>query len=709
MKVSVRVRGEWFAVPCTRSSTTVRFVGEEALRKYQKLRPQSSHVSGRDEKIYQIRKTKGGAILDPDDQVNHVLDDNDFVSVVLETDKPNPVTAPAEIHYVPEQVPGKFKIPSEYLTLDGYNLVPDDLLKLGKGMYKIKLSHESQARINRSRDMLERILKENKVAYGVNTGFGKFASTVISEEKIIELQENLIRSHSAGVGTPLSPEKTRMLMALRINVLAKGFSGISLETLNKVINAFNASCLPWVPEKGTVGASGDLAPLAHLALGLIGEGKMWSPESGWGEAKYVSILQIENKSKLIFSSGIALLNGTQLITSIGAEAVQRAEIIAKQADVVAALSLEVLKGTTRAFDGDIQKVRPHRGQARVAYRLRSLLHSDTHPSEMAESHRFCNRVQDAYTLRCCPQVHGIVHDTIEFVRDIITTEMNSATDNPLVFVEREEIISGGNFHGEYPAKALDYLAIGVHELGSMSERRTERLINPALSGLPAFLVKDGGLNSGFMIPHCTAAALVSENKVLCHPSSVDSLPTSAGTEDHVSMGGFAARKALTVVENVERVIAIELLAACQAIEFLRPLRTTQPLEAVYSVVRSVVKPLDKDRFMAPDMDAVTELLKDGKIWDAVSPHMERYKAEQGVETRPSSPTTSSTHSSQNIYCYRKRRHASNNSNGYSTDGFINSYDSDEELSLKVNDDDYPHKLPKLTAMKLSRPLFVVEE
>ncbi|GIX77223.1 histidine ammonia-lyase [Caerostris darwini] len=436
--VSVRVRGEWFAVPCTRSNTTIRIIGEEALKRYEKLKPQGSHVAGREEKIYQIRKTKGGAILDPDDQVNHVLDDNDFVSVVLETDKPNPVTAPAEIHYVPEQVPGKFRPPSDFMTLDGYNLIPEELVKLGKGVYKIKLSMDSQSRINRSRDMLERILKENKVAYGVNTGFGKFATTVISDENIIELQENLIRSHAAGVGVPLSPHKTRMLMALRINVLAKGFSGISLETLNRYIDAFNASCLPWVPEKGTVGASGDLAPLAHLALGLIGEGKMWSPESGWAEAKYV--LESHNLKPISLGAkeGIALLNGTQLITSIGAEALHRAEIIAKQADVVAALSLEVLKGTTRAFDGDIQKVRPHRGQSHVAYRLRSLLHSDTHPSEMAESHRFCKRVQDAYTLRCCPQVHGIVHDTIEFVRDIITTEMNSATDNPLVFVEREK-------------------------------------------------------------------------------------------------------------------------------------------------------------------------------------------------------------------------------------------------------------------------------
>ncbi|XP_015925296.1 histidine ammonia-lyase [Parasteatoda tepidariorum] len=694
-QVSVRVRGEWFAVPCTKTSTTVRILGEEALKRYQKLKPLSSHVSGREETIYQIRKTKGGALLDPDDEVGYVLDDNDFVSVVLETDRPNPVTAPAEIHYVPEQVPGKFTAPSEYITLDGYNLAPEDLLKLGKGLYKIRLSVDSQERVTRSRGLLETILKQNKVAYGVNTGFGKFANTVISDEKIIELQVNLIRSHSAGVGQPLSPEKTRMLMALRINVLAKGYSGISLGTIKQVVDAFNASCLPWVPEKGTVGASGDLAPLAHLALGLIGEGKMWSPESGWGEAKYV--LESHNLKPISLGAkeGIALLNGTQLITSIGAEALQRAENIARQADVVAALSLEVLKGTTRAFDGDIQKVRPHRGQSQVAKRLRSLLHSDTHPSEMAESHRFCNKVQDAYTLRCCPQVHGIVHDTLEFVRDIITTEMNSATDNPLVFVEREEIISGGNFHGEYPAKALDYLAIAVHELGSMSERRLERLINPALSGLPAFLVKDGGLNSGFMIPHCTAAALVSENKVLCHPASVDSLPTSAGTEDHVSMGGFAARKSLMVVENVERVIAIELFAACQAIEFLRPLKTTAPLEAIYEIVRTVVKPLDKDRFMAPDIDAVTELLRDEKIWNAVKPHMDRYFMEQGVETRPSSPTTSSTHSSQSIYAYKKRRHTSNGSNGYS-ESYLVTYDGEEELN---------HKMP----MKSLRPLYAVEE
>jgi len=335
-----------------------------------------------------------------------------------------------------------------------------------------------------------------------------------------------------------------------------------------------------------------------------------------------------------------MINGTQLITAIGAEAVERASIIARQADIVAALSLEVLKGSSRAFDADISKIRPHKGQGLVARRLRSLLHSPVYPSQIADSHRFCNRVQDAYTLRCCPQVHGVVHDTIEFVSGIITVEMNSATDNPIVFAERKEIISGGNFHGEYPAKALDYLAIGVHELASMSERRIERLVNPAISELPAFLVKDGGLNSGFMMAHVTAASLVSENKVLCHPSSVDSLSTSAATEDHVSMGGFAARKAIKVVRNVENVIAIELMAACQAIEFLRPLKTTAPLEAVYKTVRSVVKPLDKDRFMSPDIEAIAKLLRDGAIWNAAKPFMEKYSVESEINFQVHSPTSS---------------------------------------------------------------------
>ncbi|XP_078091302.1 histidine ammonia-lyase-like [Mustelus asterias] len=413
-----------------------------------------------------------------------------------------------------------------------------------------------------------------------------------------------------------------MLLALRINVLAKGYSGISLKTLSQMIQAFNASCLSYVPEKGTVGASGDLAPLAHLALGLMGEGKMWSPRSGWADAKNVlqdhGLLPISPKAK----EGLALINGTQMITSLGAEAVERATAIARQADIIAALTLEVLKGTTRAFDSEIHDLRPHPGQIEVAARFRSLLHSDVHPSEISESHRFCDHIQDPYTLRCCPQVHGVVNDTIAFVKTILVTEMNSVTDNPIVFAQREEIISCGNFHGEYPAKALDYLAIGVHELASISERRIERLCNPSLSELPAFLIKDGGLNCGFMMAHCTAAALVSENKVLCHPSSVDSLSTSAATEDHVSMGGWAARKALRVIEHVEQVLAIELLAACQGLEFLRPLHTTEPLERVYRLIRSVVKPLVRDRFMAGDFAIVHKLLTEEKVWQEVQPYME---------------------------------------------------------------------------------------
>ncbi|XP_065350144.1 histidine ammonia-lyase-like [Cloeon dipterum] len=641
MKVSARVRGEWLQIPCKDGKVNINWLGGEAIRRFHKLQGPDSSLKIGEEQIQEIRKTKGGAILDPDDLVKDVLDDNDFVSIILSSDRTRQISNNPETTVNLEEyttMNGKYEPPEEYIFLDGNTLSTDDLVQLGKSRYKIKLTNEAEQNVTKSRNLIDKILQENKVVYGITTGFGNFARTTIPIDKLEELQYNLIRSHAAGVGRPLSPEKTRMLLALRINVLAKGYSGISLATLKHIIEAFNASCLSLVPEQGSVGASGDLAPLAHLALGLIGEGKMWSPETGWGEAKYVLESHELSPIRLSAKEGIALINGTQLITSLGAEAVERSNLIARQADVVAALTLEVLKGTSRAFDSDVQMIRPHKGQIAVAKRLRALLHSDTYPSQIAESHRFCNRVQDAYTLRCCPQVHGIAHDTIEFVHSVITTEMNSATDNPIVFANRGEIISAGNFHGEYPAKVLDFLAIAVHELASMSERRIERLVNPALSELPAFLVKDGGLNSGFMLAHCTAASLVSENKVLCHPSSVDSLSTSAGTEDHVSMGCFAARKSLSVVENVEQVIAIELLAACQAIEFLRPLKTTVPLEEVYKVVRSVVRPWDKDRFMAPDIEAVVALLRSGKIWNVVRHHVDFYHAPQEIETRVFSPT-----------------------------------------------------------------------
>ncbi|XP_043569233.1 histidine ammonia-lyase-like isoform X2 [Chiloscyllium plagiosum] len=600
-RFTVHVRGEWLTVPCKDTSVSVAWLATEALRRYVKNKPDSGGMRPGSSPRFMVRRCQGLGSLDLDDAVHDVLEDNEFIEIVLEDDLMSSEFIPSQ----PERVHlySKYQEPTEYICLDGNHLTIEDLVQLGRGLYKIKLTTEAEERIKQSRLLLENIVKENKVVYGITTGFGKFARTVIPHNKLKELQENLIRSHSAGVGKPLSPKRSRMLLALRINVLAKGYSGISLETLNQMIQAFNASCLSYVPEKGTVGASGDLAPLAHLALGLIGEGKMWSPKSGWADAKYVLQAHGLKPVSLKPKEGLALINGTQMITSLGVEAVERATAIARQADIIAALTLEVLKGTTRAFDSDIHKLRPHPGQMEVAFRFRSLLGSDHHPSEIAESHRFCDRVQDAYTLRCCPQ-----------------------TVSTLRVPQRDR------------DKALDYLAISVHELAAISERRIERLCNPSLSELPAFLVNEGGLNSGFMIAHCTAAALVSENKVLCHPSSVDSLSTSAATEDHVSMGGWAARKALRVIEHVEQVLAIELLAACQGIEFLRPLKTTTPLEKVYDLVRTLVRPWIKDRFMAPDIDVVHRLLVEQKVWEVAHPYIEKYRSANLPEARPISPT-----------------------------------------------------------------------
>lgn len=636
MKLYVKVRYVWLAVPCT-GTEQVKWLREETARRYKVTEGGSSTTKSGSGKIKEIRKTSQMILLHPDDQLKDVLDDGDFVYAIMEGDVYN--SKPTEDAYLecPTETP---KVAKDYLVLDGNSLTTNDLIQLGKGEFLIKLSDEAIQAVVKARDLLDEIVVSNKVVYGITTGFGNFARTLIPPDQLVELQENLIRSHAAGVGKSLTPNRIRMLLALRINILAKGNSGISLKTLNQYIDAFNKSCLPWIPEKGTVGASGDLAPLAHLALGMMGEGKMWSPKSGWSDAKYVLESNSLTPVKLGPKEGIALINGAQMIAALGVEALERAEAITRQADIVAAVSLEVLKGSTRAFDKSIHEARPHKGQLKVAARLRSVLHSGVHPSEIAESHRFCNRVQDAYTLRCTPQVHGIVNDTIDFVKGVLTTEINSAGDNPMVFAEKGEIISGGNFHGEYQAKALDYLAISIHELANMSERRIERLVNPALSNLPAFLTKDGGLNSGFMLAHCTAASLVSENKVLCHPSSIDSQTTSAGTEDHVSMGGFSARKALLIVEHVEQVLAIELLCACQAIEFLRPLKTTAPLEDVYKVVRSIVRPWEKDRYMAPCIDAVTKLLQEEKIWNAVKNHMDNYNSSIVIETSVFSPSSS---------------------------------------------------------------------
>lgn len=454
------------------------------------------------------------------------------------------------------------------IWLDGENLTISQLMSLNDFSVKIDLKKEAWEKVKQGRNVIEEIINSNKKVYGINTGFGHFSNVTINKENIDLLQLNLIRSHASGVGSPISIERARRLLALRINVLAKGRSGIKAETIQTLIDACNKCCIPYIPEKGTVGASGDLAPLAHLALGMIGEGKMWSPITDWGNAKEVLEKNGIKPIQLTAKEGLAMINGTQLIVSLGVEALYRSKNLIIIADVVGALTLEALKGTATAFRECIHKERPHSGQMESARRLRLFLHSEKYPSEIAISHKDCGQVQDSYTLRCMPQVHGIVADTVKFVEQILTTEMNSATDNPMIFAETSTVISGGNFHGEYPAKALDYLSIAVHEFGNISERRIERLVNPSLSSLPPFLVKNGGLNSGFMIAHCTAASLVSENKVLCHPSSVDSISTSAAKEDHVSMGGWSARKSLIIVEHVEIILAIELMAACQAIDFL---------------------------------------------------------------------------------------------------------------------------------------------
>jgi len=553
------------------------------------------------------------------------------------------------------------------IYLDGNSLTPELLYDIGFNFRKVGLTEEAIGRVERSRKVIDSVIAEKRTVYGVNTGFGLFSNVIISPQKLQELQVNLIRSHASGVGPYLSLQRTRMLLALRINVLAKGHSGITMKTLSALIVALNENCISCVPIKGTVGASGDLAPLAHLALGLLGESEMWhhvdhhpgpeeqhdadrkskSPPPLHGDDQHehhpneqisdyipmpsAHVLKLHHLKPLVLEAkeGLALINGTQFIASLGCEALIRAEHLAKQTDIVAALSLEALRGTPRAYYPTIHRARPHCGQMYSAAILRNLLHNpskgEEYSSQIATSHKDCGRVQDAYTLRCAPQVHGVVHDTLRFVRMVLSVEINSGTDNPMIFPDNDpsfEIISGGNFHGEYPAKVLDYLAIAISELGNMSERRIERLNNPDLSGLPAFLMgTDPGLNSGFMIPHCTAAALVSENKVLCHPSSVDSLSTSAAKEDHVSMGGYAARKALEVVNNVETIIAIELMCAAQGIDLLRPLKSTLPLEELHKMVRSVVPVLEKDRFMKPDIDACLQLVQQNMVWKAVEDYI----------------------------------------------------------------------------------------
>src|SRR5829696_8698339 len=498
----------------------------------------------------------------------------------------------------------------ETRVLSGGDIVVDDVWRVAVEGVPLALSPAARDQMHRARTLVERAahgLEEH--TYGVNTGFGRFHSVSIPDELTEELQLRLLRSHACGVGDPYPDEVVRAAMLLRAQALARGHSGARVETVDLLVECLNRGLVPHVPSRGSVGASGDLAPLAHLALPLIGEGEATVDGErlpGRQALERVGLEPIRLKAK----EGLSLINGTQFMAAFGALGVARARRLAKVADIACALSLEALQGSRASFMPQIHSLRPLKGQIDSAANVFGLLDG----SAIIEAHRWCDKVQDAYSLRCAPQVHGASRDLLDYVAGTVAVELNAATDNPLVLVDDELLLSNGNFHGQPVAFALDALAMAVSELANISERRVERLVNPNLSdGLPAFLTEDGGLNSGFMIPQYVAASLVSENKVLCHPASVDSIPTSAGQEDHVSMGNAAGLKAWQVLANAESALAIELLAGAQAVEFLAPLEPGAGVRASHDFVRLLSPRLGDDRPLAPDIAAVAAAIRDGSL------------------------------------------------------------------------------------------------
>ncbi len=491
------------------------------------------------------------------------------------------------------------------IELDGNSLTLAQTAAIAAGEQAM-LATAALARVGQARRFVEQLVERGEVVYGINTGFGKLSEMVIAPEELRTLQLNLVRSHACGVGEALPESVVRAMLLHRANVLAKGFSGCRAVVIETLLALLNASVHPVIPSRGSVGASGDLAPLAHLALVTIGEGEAFyqGERLPGGEALRragITPLQLEAKE------GLALLNGTQGMTAVGGLALLTAEKLAAAADVIGALTLEALRGTPVAFDEKIHAVRPHAGQQASARRLRELIAG----SEIRESHRdraSDPRVQDAYALRCMPQVHGAVRGALAHTKQIIEIEVNSATDNPLVFAEAGEVLSGGNFHGEPVSLALDYAAVAIADLATISERRVERLVNPDLSGLPAFLSPNPGTNSGLMIAQVTAAALIAENNVLAHPASVFTLPTSANKEDHVSMGMTAALKFAQIVRHVETVLAIELLCAAQGLEFLKPLKPGPKLQEVYAKVRERVPAIEQDVQLSGYIEALVPLV-----------------------------------------------------------------------------------------------------
>jgi histidine ammonia-lyase len=495
--------------------------------------------------------------------------------------------------------------------LSGTNLSIADLSEIARarpGQVKLSIHSNALEKMKKSRQVVLNIVQRGKPVYGINTGFGALASKQIAQEDLSQLQYNLIRSHCTGVGKPFSREITRAIMLSRANCLIQGFSGVTPETIELLLDFINYDINPIIPEKGSVGASGDLAPLSHVALALIGEGEV--EFNGKFVRSDFAIHQIGKTPAVLGpKDGLALINGTSVMLALGCLAVTEAKKILKQADIIATLTLDAVRGTASAFDERISRLKPQPGQLDVTKNLLKLING----SEIIHSHKEDGKVQDPYSLRCIPQVHGACRQTLRHAEEVLDIELNSVTDNPLVFAETGDVISGGNFHGEALALCMDYLAMGLSEICNIAERRVEKMMNPSFSDLPAFLTKNSGLNSGLMIAHVTMAALASENKYLCHPASVDSIPTSTDKEDHVSMGVTSGRKLHEVIENVQHGLAIELLCNTQGLEFLRPMKTSPSLEKVISLVRKHVDPIGEDRIFHKDIEVLTKLIKGNEI------------------------------------------------------------------------------------------------
>jgi histidine ammonia-lyase len=495
----------------------------------------------------------------------------------------------------------------ESLKLNGHSLHLNDIVNVARHGQKVELDDSAIAFVERGSEMVSSWVREGKSIYGVTTGFGDLASTAIPPEKSEELQENLLKSHACGVGEPFSEDVTRAIMLLRVNTLIRGFSGISLKTLKLLVDYLNLGIHPVIPEQGSVGASGDLCPLSHLGISLLGLGDVVYEGKRMPASEALSKVHLK-PIRLGPKEGLALNNGTTVMTAVASLVLYDALELAPLADVAAALSLEALKGVPYAFDPRTHELRPHEGQQIVARNILNLIDS----SEIIEKYKH-DRVQDAYSLRCVPQVHGASRDALDYVKNKIQIEINSVTDNPLIFPAEGEAISGGNFHGQPIALAMDFLGIALSEIGNISERRIARLVDHKLSGLPPFLISESGVNSGFMIPQYVAAALVSENKGLSHPASVDSIPTSANQEDHVSMGMYAARKASNILKNVRNILAIEFLTASQGLDFLKPLKAGKGTGKVHQAIREVVPFIQKDEYLHPLIGETARLVSDGTL------------------------------------------------------------------------------------------------